>query len=376
LPPQPLTEDELAACEQAILSQVAEDAIDPLAMLSDATHSDLTRLAETDTLALDNLEGRIQDALVRANAGRREAMRFSLKRYRDRARQLHNQRQEALGIQRALNKRNSKLKIIGGTDHEVRDAMTIADDEIRALSLSAASLHRANAILRQYRKGRIWYDTHYNDVFTDWDGTSNEAKIEPQRVTDAWMLECYHWLMTEDVKLASMPRGKAEEAVTLAAHRDQRHAPREWLESLKWDGKDRLTTWLSKTYGVDANDKYYADVGRCWIVSVVARIMKPGCKVDTMPVLIGPQGNRKSMSLQVLGGEWYATINVSVDKLENFLLSLQGVLIAEIAELDALRKADNTKIKTVLSTSEQIQGTVRATRPKLQANCGAGGHDE
>src|SRR5262249_6959522 len=153
-------------------------------------------------------------------------------------------------------------KVVGGMDHEIHEANKIADDETRYLSLSAASLHKSDAILRLCRRGRLWYDTFYNAIFTDWDGTQDESVIEPRRITDAWILECYSWLMTQDVKLSSMSRSKAEEAVIMFAHRDERCAPREWLEGLKWDGIERLPTWLNKTYGVPAGDSYYSDVGR------------------------------------------------------------------------------------------------------------------
>jgi predicted P-loop ATPase len=140
----------------------------------------------------------------------------------------------------------------------------------------------------------------------------------------------------------------------MAAHyvgaQDTRNEPREWLKKLEWDCTPRLRTWLSEVYGVE-DDEYHRAVARCWLVSIVARIMKPGCKVDTMPVLIGPQGTGKSTSLEVLGGKWYATINVSADKMQDFLMSLGGVLVAEIAELDAIKGTANSRVKTILSTS-------------------------
>jgi putative DNA primase/helicase len=293
----------------------------------------------------------VRNALKASNVAASEARKFSLRRYTDAAKHALKERQHQIELQKAVLRRNSKLKVVGGTDHEVRGAADIADDDIRVLSLSPSSFHRAQAVLRQYRTGRIWFDEFYNHILTDWDGTASDAKIEPRRISDSWVLECYSWMMMEDAKLCSMSRGKAEEAVTVIAHRDVRNEPQEWLKSLKWDGTERLTTWLSDTYGVPRNDKHYADIGRCWLVSVAARIMKPGCEVHTMPVLMGKQGTKKSKSLAVLGGKWYSVLNTSIDKQENFLMLLQGVLIGEVAELDAFGKAENTRIKTMLSTA-------------------------
>ena len=65
----------------------------------------------------------------------------------------------------------------------------------------------------------------------------------------------------------------------------------------RWDGQPRLNTWLSAHLGAERNG-YTQAVGRAWLISAVARVMEPGCKVDTMIVLEGPQGIGKSRALR------------------------------------------------------------------------------
>lgn len=73
---------------------------------------------------------------------------------------------------------------------------------------------------------------------------------------------------------------------------------REYLESLKWDGKPRIATFFTDC-ATGAN-KFDATK---WFVSAVARAMTPGCRVDQTLVLCGPQGAGKTRLLTELFGE-------------------------------------------------------------------------
>jgi predicted P-loop ATPase len=73
----------------------------------------------------------------------------------------------------------------------------------------------------------------------------------------------------------------------------------DYLNSRTWDGKPRIDTWLTVYLGAD-DSPYTRAIGPRFLISGAARILTPGCKVDTMPVLEGPQGRRKSMALRAL----------------------------------------------------------------------------
>jgi predicted P-loop ATPase len=123
----------------------------------------------------------------------------------------------------------------------------------------------------------------------------------------------------------------------------------DWLNSLTWDGTDRLAHWLKDTYGCRQTD-YIAAVGRCWLISLVARAFKPGCQVDTMVVLEGAQGLRKSSSLEVLGGQWYRAITQPFGSKE-WLEAITGVVwLAEVADLSGFRGRDLDHLKAALTT--------------------------
>jgi virulence-associated protein E len=226
-----------------------------------------------------------------------------------------------------------------------------APDDIREHRDSQSPYLQTAGWLLANRKGRLWYDEFHNNYFADWDGTRDERGRDAKPIDDAWALNLHATIHLEDPRLAKSGVGNTENAIHYVGRQDVRNQPQEWITKLEWDGVPRLPTWLSKAYGVP-EDKYHADVGRCWLVSIAARIMRPGCKVDTMPVLIGPQGTAKSTSLEVLGGDWYVAENVSAEKPQDFLAVLAGK-IAELPEMDAInsQRVSKQRIKALLSTA-------------------------
>ena len=97
------------------------------------------------------------------------------------------------------------------------------------------------------------------------------------------------------------PRAAAVASVAAATAQLQRfHQVVNWLDSLPpWDGIERLPTFFSDFCGAAFNP-YTAAVARAFFVSAVARVYAPGCKVDTMLVLEGPQGAGKSRLILAL----------------------------------------------------------------------------
>lgn len=149
--------------------------------------------------------------------------------------------------------------------------------------------------------------------------------------------------------IARMTLEPVRHGVDLHARSKSRAPLTDWLSSLTWDGTERIATWLADGYGCDRNE-YTAAVGRCWLVSLVARAFKPGCQVDTMVVLEGAQGLRKSSSLEILGGCWYRAITQPFGSKE-WLEAITGVVwLAEVADLSGFRGRDLDHLKAALTT--------------------------
>lgn len=126
------------------------------------------------------------------------------------------------------------------------------------------------------------------------------------------------------------------------------HPVRDYFNGLTWDGTPRLSRWLRAYLGAPESD-LSDTLGRKFMISVVARVMQPGCKVDTTLVLQGKQGIGKSTAAQVLAGTWFKDTPLDIGNKDSYM-AIQGVLIYEIAELQSFRGRDATAIKAFISS--------------------------
>lgn len=145
-----------------------------------------------------------------------------------------------------------------------------------------------------------------------------------------------------------------KELVADAAHTVARqcayHPIRDQLNALAWDGAGRLDTWLVRHAGAE-DSPYVRTVGRKFLIAMVARVMKPGCKQDHTLVLSGRQGQNKSTACRVLaGGEYFSDTLPSIrgDKTDA-IRHLQGKWLVELAELAPSRKSESEDLKAFLS---------------------------
>ncbi len=206
------------------------------------------------------------------------------------------------------------------------------------------NLANVNAVLSNHPEvlGRIWYDEFehrtYSTLFSE--GARHEWNDHHDTRLTRWLQSV--------LQLHNLNQDVVKRAVLEYARTYPRHELRDWLNVLKWDGTERLPHLLADVYGVDQND-YHADVGRCWLVSMVARAMDPGCQVDTIVVLEGAQGIRKSTSLADLAGQWYASLPEAFGS-RDFLQSIDGVWLAEIPDMSSFRGRDIQHIKAIITT--------------------------
>lgn len=188
-------------------------------------------------------------------------------------------------------------------------------------------------------RGVIWFDEFRNQLMTSRTGPAREWADHD----DVWLQTWFQ----RDMGMVKMSKDCIQGAIVGHARKFSRNEPKDWMESLTWDGTPRLEHFLEDHLGADAT-AYVRAVSKNWWISLVARIYRPGCKVDTMMVLEGPQGIRKSSALAAIGGAWYAEIAERVDN-KDFHQCLQGKMLVEIAELDAFGKSEVTRIKQVIT---------------------------
>jgi len=175
-----------------------------------------------------------------------------------------------------------------------------------------------------------------------WD---EDAARLPRPWSDADDVRCAEWLQHREINVAPIVVSRSATAVA----RDIRvHPVRDYLNGLVWDGVPRLATWAITYLGADETPLNRA-FGSRWMISAVARIMRPGAKVDHMLILEGPQGAKKSTALKVLAGDEWFTDELPEIGSKDAAQQMRGIWIIEIAELDAIGRAEVSRIKAFLT---------------------------
>jgi predicted P-loop ATPase len=167
----------------------------------------------------------------------------------------------------------------------------------------------------------------------------------PRPWEDSDDIRLAEWLQHREVNVAPLVVGRSVGAVA----RDHRiHPVRAYLDHLQWDGTRRLETWPSRYLGAEPTDLTHA-MGSLWLISAIARVYRPGVKADHMLILEGEQGARKSTALKILAGEDWFTDELPDLGSKDAAIHMQGVWIVEIAELDAIGRAEVSRIKAFLT---------------------------
>jgi predicted P-loop ATPase len=174
----------------------------------------------------------------------------------------------------------------------------------------------------------------------------------PRPVTDADVSQLQEWLQHHGMPKIS--KDHVHQAVDQRAMERAFHPVRDYLNGLRWDQTSRLDYWVS-TYLGAPKDAYIARVGRMFLIGMVARIFKPGCKHDYMLVLEGEQGDRKSSACRILAGEWFSDSLPDLRHSDAVRLSmhLRGKWLIEIGELSAIGKADTEALKAFITQQEE-----------------------
>lgn len=186
---------------------------------------------------------------------------------------------------------------------------------------------------------RVWYDEFMDAIMTDWCGPERQWCDR-----DSGLLQLY---VQRHVGLTRISLQTCHDAALVAGSQDSRNELQAYLKALQWDGTERLAHLMSDGFGAQ-HDAYTQAVGRCWMVSMIARAFHPGCKVDTVPVLEGEQGTKKSSALAVLGGKWFVECHESVMS-KDFFGVLNGHLLVEISEMHSFSRSEIERIKGIIS---------------------------
>jgi predicted P-loop ATPase len=180
-------------------------------------------------------------------------------------------------------------------------------------------------------------------------GPIGDGTAFPRPLEDTDIVKVQQWMQIAGIKRVG--KDTVHDAVRLCAHERAFHPVRDYLKSQQWDGIPRLDTWLATYLGAEATP-YTRSVGRMFLVSMVARIFRPGCKADYMLILEGPQGLTKSSACSVLGGIWFSDAMPDIT-IKDAQHHLRGKWLIEVSEMHAMSRADTTLLKAFITRTTE-----------------------
>jgi predicted P-loop ATPase len=157
-------------------------------------------------------------------------------------------------------------------------------------------------------------------------------------------------------KNLSIPSNDAGAIFKFIAQRNQYNPVVEYLERVSKEyGNDTsvLNGFAKRYFGQE--EAIYDTYIRRFLVGAVARVMKPGCKLDSALFLQGDQGTFKSTFFKTLASEeWFDdSMGAASDKDER--LKLHSVWIVEWAELETMfKRKDISAVKSFLTTTKDL----------------------
>jgi predicted P-loop ATPase len=248
----------------------------------------------------------------------RNAVIVTMDELAERRKQLAKARRDASPLFNLWKEWGLQLSEIGGPIPNLRNAVTILElDPVYAKT--------------------IWFDEFLGRVLTG---------------------EGRQWADADDIAFALHMQGEigitrigvetASRAVLSIAHSNIRNCVKDWLNSLVHDSTQRIESFFSDYFGAEQSDYCVAASRNFWL-SLAARILEPGCKVDNMIVLEGPQGVGKSKALKLIGGEHFTEQHESATNPKAFAEILQGKILVEISEMGAFSRAEVNHVKQTIS---------------------------
>ena len=185
--------------------------------------------------------------------------------------------------------------------------------------------------------------------------------LQMKRRKTPWPSEPGEWTESDDFRLGMYMAehhslvlasiGDIERGVAQAAREHSFNPVVDYFDrcAAMWDGQERIATAFTRYWGA-ADSEYLRLIATMFFIGIVVRGYRPGVKNDHAPVFEGGQGRGKSTALKVLGGDWFADTPFRMGEKDGYL-SIQGVLLYEVAELEQFNRSEVTAIKAFMSST-------------------------
>lgn len=218
-----------------------------------------------------------------------------------------------------------------------RDLIRARGELVPSLSNTAILLRHAPGL-----RGAIAYNELRRDV---------ELRTPPP-----WRADGGTWSDVDDAQAAIWlhqahrlhVRSETVREASAVVAREQSYDPlKVYLQSLRWDGRPRIDTWLA-TYLGAVDSPLSRGIGAAWLRSAVGRALVPGLEVHSALILEGLQGKGKSSAFRILAGDFFCDETLDLHS-KDAILIVSRSWIVELAELSSLTRSEIEQVKGFLS---------------------------
>jgi predicted P-loop ATPase len=169
---------------------------------------------------------------------------------------------------------------------------------------------------------------------------------QPRAWTDHDDTLATDWLQAQGI---GVPIAITADAVEAVAKDASFHPVRDYLTGLTWDGTKRVGRFAATYLGAE-DTPYHNEVSTRMFIAPVARIMRPGCKHDHMPILEARQGAGKSKAIKMLFEPWF-TDDLAEFGSKDASMQVRSAWGIEVAELSAMTRSEIERVKAFITRS-------------------------
>lgn len=186
---------------------------------------------------------------------------------------------------------------------------------------------------------KIWRDTDTNRIMV------GEEIAEPGRTE----MEIANYFQ-HNLGMEKISNKMITQCIEAMAKKNSRSPFLEYIQSQTWDGKPRIDSWMIDHWGVE-DSKYAREISSKWLVSAVARMIKPGTKIDWMLIVVGPQGTGKTTMPSIFFKGLSRNLYGEHDNKDLHMLLHSGLCVG-FDELDSFGKRESSNLKAMITTNE------------------------
>jgi predicted P-loop ATPase len=199
----------------------------------------------------------------------------------------------------------------------------------------------------EWSRMRLAFDTFRDEVMLAPSGTE-----EWRPLTDEAITQIKHTL--EVAEFHKIARDELRHAITMLAKQEQFDSAVKWLKGLPaWDGTPRVERFLVNYCHAEESD-YTRAVGRYLWTALAGRVLDAGCKADMIPILVGPQGAKKTSAAAALVPAPEHFVEISFEEQDADLArKIRGRLVGEVSELRGLGTRDLEWIKSFITRTHE-----------------------